>query len=319
MSFARIKQGVRSAAARSIPLTVAAFVADDLLARIGLADANPAPAGHLSGADIATDIAYARRVAGQYAEQGVTSGRVAEIGPGGSAATALMLLAAGVEHVDLLDRFTFPHDPAKLEETYRRIVDDELSLHGKIRSGGCIDGITFHEGEDAAAERYFASRPNEFDAICSCAVLEHVTDPLLVVRSATGALKPGGIHVHFVDFRDHGMFTLGGHDPLTFLSLPEAIYRQMSRRRGRPNRVLADSYRAVLSELPLEWDIRVTSLLGTGAIVPQAYDAIKPGARARGEAMAETMRHRLAGPFRSLSARDLATEGILITARKVAG
>lgn len=317
MSFNGLKKGVRSAVSRSVPLTIAAFVADDLLARSGLADANPAPAGHLSGADVEADVAYARSVASQYVANGVDHGRVAEIGPGGSAATALLLRSAGAVQVDLLDRFAFPHDPRRLAETYRRIAAEEPALRNVLGAADRIEGVDFHVGENAAAERFFASRARQFDAVCSCAVLEHVTDPLLVLRSATKALKAGGRQVHFVDFRDHGMFTLGGHHPLTFLTVPDAVYRHMAQRRGRPNRVLVDQYRAVLAELPLEWEIKVTSLLGTGPVPPAAYESLDAGARARGEAMAGEIADRLAPRYRSLAPRDLAVEGIAITATKV--
>jgi len=317
MVFQSTKAGIRKFASRSIPLTVLAFLADDLLARLGVADANPAAGEHLSGADVESDIAYARQVVESYAANGAINGRVAEIGPGGSAASALFLIAEGAQRVDLLDRFVFPHDNRKLAETYSAIIERSAKLSALFPRGNLSPRIAFHAGEEAAAEQFFGCRPLAYDVICSCAVLEHVTDPLAVVRAATASLVDGGRQIHFIDLRDHGMFSGGGRHPLTFLTLPAGIYRRMSQRRGRPNRILIDRYRCELGRLPLEWEIKVTCLAGVGPVEPQPYSAIPEKLRAVAETHVETIRPSLAPEFRDLSSADLAIDGLLLTATKI--
>lgn len=66
--------------------------------------------------------------------------------------------------------------------------------------------------------------------------MEHLFDPVAALDGMLEALRPGGTLVHRIDLRVHGMFR--GQHPLTFLTLPDAIYTRMTRNSGRPNRVL---------------------------------------------------------------------------------
>lgn len=300
----------------SVPLMTTALFVDNLLVKLGLLDSSPTPEGHLGGIDIEADKQYARQVAGNYAQHGIGQGRIAEIGPGGSAATALYLIANGAQHVDLLDRFVFPHDKAGLDRLYQSIMADNSQLMGLCSDDGLGDAITFEQGAKAAAEHYFVSTPHAYDAVCSCAVLEHVIDPLGVIAAATQALRPGGRHVHYVDFRDHAMYSAGGHHELTFLTVPEILYRRMIRGRGRPNRVLVHEYRASLARQPLDWEILVTSLVGVGLVEPAAYAGLPADQRARAEAEVEAIRPKLARKFRDLPASDLAISGIALVASR---
>lgn len=316
MATLTLKRKFLRLVSRSVPLTVLGFLADDFLARWGMADANPGQSEHLSGADADRDIAYAKGVVANYAAQAALTGTVAEIGPGGSAATGLFLIARGAEHVDMLDRFVFSHDQAHLQRTYAKIIDADPHLRNLFHDYAINKRISFVSGEEAAAEKFFASRPIAYDTICSCAVLEHVSDPLEVIEAASWSLKPGGTQVHYVDFRDHGMFTAGGHHALTFLRIPQAIYYYMSNRRGRPNRVLVDRYRELLAALPLNWEICVTSLAGVGAVEHLPYDQLSEAHRHAAEIYVEHIKPTLAARFRELPSKDLAIEGIRIVATR---
>ncbi|WP_326524809.1 class I SAM-dependent methyltransferase [Sphingomonas sp.] len=312
-----LKTRLLNLALRSETITIALFLTDNALATLGLSRANPAPQEHLSGETVEADVTYARQVVSSYSMYGAAKGRVAEIGPGGSAATALLLIDEGADTVALLDRFVFPHDPELLGRTYHAIIQrspkltalfpDPTDLHSRI---------TFESGEPAAAEQYFARNGN-FDAVCSCAVLEHVSDPILALESMTAALKTGGVLVHYVDFRDHGMFTSSGKHELTFLKVASWLYPHMSRRRGRPNRVLIDRYRTACDRLGLDYEILATSLVGPGSLpAPIAYEKVPEGLRSAAEARVEEIRPKLAMPFRSMDARDLAIDSIVLVARK---
>ncbi|MFN3389181.1 MAG: methyltransferase domain-containing protein [Allosphingosinicella sp.] len=249
-----------------------------------------------------------------YLSRGPIGGRVAEVGPGGSAAVALFLIAEGAGHVDLVDRFAFAHDPAVQMRLYEEIVarDPRLAARGLSATdfGGSID---FHVGERAAAEVFFSVHSG-YEAICSCAVLEHLYDPLSALVAMASALRPGGRMVHQVDLRDHGMFSAAGHHELTFLTVPQWFYPHMSRRRGRPNRVLIHRYRETLEQLDLRHELLVTHLVGIGAIEPAPYEQVPAELRARAEARAEEARGRLAPEFRHLPASDLAIASFRLVA-----
>jgi SAM-dependent methyltransferase len=314
MRSASLKQRVLAAVQHSVPLTCLAFALDNLFAAVRLRAMDPGPSRHLGGSNVEADLAYARSVASTYLSRGPIHGRVAEVGPGGSAAAALFLVAKGAKHVDLVDRFTFAHDRTEQARLYDAIIDREPRLREMgIRSDDLADRITFHAAEAAAAEVFF-DHYSGYDAICSCAVLEHLYEPLSALEAMIGALKPGGRIVHQVDLRDHGMFSAAGHHELTFLTIPEWIYKHMHRRRGRPNRVLINDYRDTLDRLPVEYELLATHLVGVGAIDPAPYAKVPEALRVRAEARAEQVRPKLAAPFSSLAAADLAISAIRISA-----
>jgi SAM-dependent methyltransferase len=299
----------------SVPLTCAAFLVDNVLATLRVTRPDPAPDEHLGGIDLDGDLAYSRRVAGDYlAHCPGLAGRVAEIGPGGNAAVALHLLAHGCTQVDLLDRFAFSHDDAHLEALYRRIVAEEPGLAGRIDPADLAPVIRFETGEAASAERFFLANRG-YDAILSCAVMEHLYDPLGALEAMASALNPGGFLVHEVDLRDHGMFSAAGHHELTFLSLPSRLYPLMTRRRGRPNRVLLHRYREALERLGLDYRLLVCTLAGVGRIEPAPYAEIPAELRAKAEAVVQGFRPRLAPELRAVSNADLAVAGFFLCAQ----
>lgn len=302
----------------SVTLTTAAFLVDNLLATMKVTRPDPAPDEHLAGADMDADIAYARKVAAMYlAAAPNIGGTVAELGPGGNAATGLLLLERGCTRIDLVDRFAFAHDQARLNAMYRRMIDASPALSSRIGTPSDLSPhVEAYVGEQAAAEVFFDSHRG-YDAITSCAVLEHLYDPLQALESMTEALNPGGVLLHQVDLRDHGMFTAGGHHELTFLTLPGWLYPHLTRRRGRPNRILLPRYREALSRLPLETELKVTHLVGVGEIDPSPYQQIPAPVRERAEAEVERIRPRLAREFANLPASDLAVAGFFLRGRKL--
>lgn len=298
-----LKQKVLRLVRGSVPLTCAAFAADGMLARVKGTTFNHAE--HLSGQDVTADLAYARLVADLYLSHGPIRGRVAEVGPGGSAAVALHLLGQGCDSVDLLDRFAFTHS----EQGLARLYD-------QFPNRADLERVRFHVGEEAAAERFFGENKG-YDAILSCAVLEHLYDPVGALGSMASALNPGGVLMHQVDFRDHGMFTTGDHHELTFLAVAPPLYRLMSESRGRPNRVLVDRYREALRDLGLEHEIYATHLVGVGELDrPMTYEAIPAELREKAEAEVRKIRGRLIAEFRDVADSDLAVAGMLLRAVK---
>lgn len=317
MTTRPLRRAALKAVQRSVPLATLAFTLDNLLASAKITTADPPPTEHLGGSDINADIAYARGVAAAYVSQGRIRGRVAEVGPGGSAAVALYLIAAGADEVDLVDRFRFQHDRNDQRRLYDTIIAAEPRLRDLGLSGDALEPrIRFHVGEEAAAERFFP-RHQGYDVICSCAVLEHLYDPLTAISAMAAALNPGGRLLHQVDLRDHGMFSAGGHHDLTFLTLPTWLYPLLSRRRGRPNRVLLDQYRSLLNGLPVRYELLTTHLVGVGQVDPMSYADLPASLRARAEHTVQEIRPRLAREFRQVSVADLAVASVFIAAEKI--
>lgn len=311
-----LKQRLAPLVSRSTVLMGGWYLVDNLTATLGIRGAVKPVDEHLSGSAIEADIAYADSVVANYARHGAAAGRVAEIGPGGSALTALFLIDRGAQSVELLDRFAYTHQQASLDRAYGMVIERSERLRSLFPDAPDLTPhISFHTGEGAAAERYFLTHTG-YDTICSCAVFEHLMDPIAALARATDALKPGGLMVHYVDFRDHGMFTAGGAHELTFLTIPQWLYPHMSRARGRPNRVLVDRYRAGCEHLELEFQILATSLVGVGAIEETPLGEIPGELMDRAVRRVMEVRHKLAPAFRDLPPADLAVDGIAVIARK---
>lgn len=311
------KQGALRKVRSSVWLTALAYLADNVLASLGISRADPSPSDHLSGSNVEADFEYAKQVADTYVRFGSITGATAEIGPGGSAAVALLLLANGARKVDLVDRFSHPPTEDRKNLLYERIIAETPALREKGIEIDRLDasGINFHVGEAAAAEVFFA-RHRGYDTIVSCAVMEHLYDPIGSIESMHSALVPGGSMLHVIDFRDHGMFTEGGFHELEFLTIPRPLYVLMTRRRGRPNGILTNGYRTVLEQLGFEYEIRVSGLVGVGEIDPVPYSEIPSELRRQAEDEVRVMRPRLSARYRGLSDEDLATSVIVLSARK---
>lgn len=300
----QVKQSVLRTVRSSVVLTSGLYFADGLWAR--LVGAPPEDSEHLSGADVEADYNYAGTVAEAYLGGGPSPARIAEVGPGGNAAVALHMIARGAREVDLVDRFSFSHQAGQLDRLYRRFAN-----HDDLRN------VRFHTGKQAAAERFFTEHRG-YDGIYSCAVLEHLVDPIGALASMIEALNAGGRLVHQVDLRDHGMFTAGGCHELTFLTIPEAFYRTMSRPRGRPNRVTLDRYRDLLDKSPVDYRILVTHLVGSGPLEqPMAVRDLPKDLLARACGLVETIRPKLARAFRAVPDADLAVASFRIEATKL--
>ncbi|HJN61470.1 MAG TPA: methyltransferase domain-containing protein [Alphaproteobacteria bacterium] len=305
---------------RSVALTCAYYLHDDWRARRRLA------AGRLEtgsgarhyGLDIAASLRYVERVYGDYlAYGGVThfSGSVAEIGPGDSFAVALRILGAGAGHVHAIDRWVSRRDA----EAQRRIYSALSERHGLghlfegVPAEETIKNLTYHAGEPA--EAFFHDSGLRFDAILSRAVMEHLYDPLAALDGMERSLKPGGIMIHRIDLRDHGMFS--GHHPLTLLTVGDGLHRRMTRGAGRPNRVLIGAYREWLQHSGMSGGITISRLAGVSEeFDPAAWAQLDNGAKLRALECVRAIRPRLSEKFKAMADEDLAVAGLVLVARR---
>lgn len=313
---------MRNLLRKSFRATCAAYLADDALRgiRFSTGDIQTESGTAHAGRPLDDSLRYIDEVFEDYKTYaGVArfSGRVAEVGPGDNCGVGLRFLADGCESVDLVDRFYSKRNSSDQAEIYRALAARFPSLASRIidpTDETTFLGLRRRYGHDASAEEFFRSS-GQYDFIVSRAVLEHVFDPVLAIRRMASALRPGGMLLHKVDLRDHGMFSTHFHE-LKFLEVPDWIYPHMTRRAGRPNRALIHIYREVLRDALPDNEILVTRLAGVGDIIPHVtYDRIPGASRDRATAYVRSVRSRFASSLRAASDDDLAVAGVFIVAR----
>jgi len=307
---------------RRVWLTSVYYVLDDWRAALRLARGrlDTRSGSRHQALDLAASLAYVDRIYEDYLRYaGVArlGDSIVEIGAGDNFGVALRMLADGAREVHAIDRYV----PERAAGHQRRIYDALAerpgfrALFDGAPDEATIKNLAYHPG--CPAERFFAGKADCFDAIVSRAVLEHLFDPLAALNDMARALKPGGLMVHRIDLRDHGMFA--GHHPLTLLTIPGWLHRRMTRASGRPNRVLFPAYRDWLAHSGLEGSLRVSRLVGLESeIEPVAPDMMEPQAKARAIEQVRAIRPRLARRFRTLDDDMLAIAGLVLVARKPA-
>ncbi len=312
---------LRALIKRSVALTCAYYLFDDWRARRRLAAdelATESGTRH-KNLDIDASLAYVERVYGDYLTYGGLdrfSGTIAEIGPGDSFAVALRILGGGADHVHAIDRWISRRDAEAQQRIYAMLAErHELGhLFDGAPAEETIRNLTYHAGQPA--ETFFRESGLRFDAILSRAVMEHLYDPLAALNDMAQSLAPGGVMIHRIDLRDHGMFA--GHHPLTFLTLPDGLHRNMTRGAGRPNRFLAPSYRAWLEGSGLSGSIAVSRLAGVDREQnPAPWEALDTGVQAQALNCVRTIRPQLAKRFKAMRDEDLAVVGLVLVAHKI--
>ena len=261
---------------------------------------------------LADSLGYIERVHGDYlayAGRDAFAGRVAELGPGDNFGVAMMLLGGGATEVHAIDRYRSRHDAAQQAAIHEALA----ARHGLGDPEHALGGLSYHAG--LPAERFFAEHEGRYDAILSRAVMEHLYDALGALDDMAAALKPGGIMVHRIDMRDHGMFA--GHHPLTFLTLSPRLHRAMTAASGRPNRTLLPHWRAWLARSGLQGTLRITRLAGVaGEIAPAKWDDIDSALREQALASVAQIRPKLSASLAGFADEDLAAAGCVLVATR---
>ena len=327
-----LRAKLTTVAKRSRSAVIAARICKDRIAAVGMRMRIPIKrqgATH-RGLAVGDSVAYVDSVYGDYLryaelpESRLAGASVLELGPGDNFGVALRFSAAGARRVTTLDRFITWRDPGQQEGIHRAVLaglPDEQRLRGE---GALAPGAEFGLDPElirviqgVGAEATLGAVGDErFDLIVSRAVLEHVTDPGEVFAAMQEVLVPGGLLIHKVDLGDHGLFSGGGHNPLTFLTVPDRLYRWMGDHSGLPNRHLANWYREEMKRREYTARFFTTHLIAQeGELIP--HPASAPEAMvAAAKPLIDEIHPRLLPRFRGLCDEDLATAGIFLVARR---
>ncbi|HSL43248.1 MAG TPA: hypothetical protein VK897_07445 [Anaerolineales bacterium] len=124
--------------------------------------------------------------------------RVLVFGYGGRFDLGFGLLKEGAAHVVLCDKYARPDEAHNrqmfaTEEKYFQVVKDGL----RPRS----EWMTLLEADIREVQRTGELEP--VDIVLSSSVYEHLDDVEGITHALAALTKPEGVHVHFVDLRDH--------------------------------------------------------------------------------------------------------------------
>lgn len=275
---------------------------------------------------------YINRVFGDYlrysgmAIEDLQDKRILEIGPGDNLGVALMFLASGSAQVVSLDKFLSKRESEQERKIYqelrrqlndysRELFDTIINLDGKIEINS--DKLRYIYGHGIEEANDFLE-PESFDFIVSRAVLEGIYDIDAAFSVMNSLLIPGGLMIHKIDLRDYGMFSGFGMHPLTFLTIPDSIYRLMTKESGRPNRRLINYYRQKMIDLGYDTKIFVTHILGREEEVLPHKERIELNVDYSEATISllNKIHPKLNNRFKDLSDEELIVSGIFFTARK---
>jgi len=225
-----------------------------------------------------------------------------EYGPGDVPGVALLMLAYGADKVICVDRFPLAQSTPKQLEILERLVEG-LVGDAKDRALTCFyvpgtpkSGFRGDRLEYVIKPSGLSGLNEAVDCVYSRAVLEHVNDLEATFKDIASALKPGGVTIHQVDLKSHGLHQ---ENPLDFLTWPTWLWNLMYSGKGVPNRWRIDRYRKMISASGLELQL------------------LEPTLRSLSEDIT-TVRPYPASAFKELADEDLSWLGFWLIAHKPA-
>ena len=252
--------------------------------------------------------------------------RILEIGPGDNFGVALKFLAAGAAHVVCLDKFYSKRAPEQQYKIYQALREklDDGSRHRFDEAINLSSGIEINPeklryicgtGIEKAEELF---DPEIFDLIISNAVIEHLYNTDAAFAAMNSLLIPGGYMMHVIDLRDHGMFSSNGMHPLTFLTIPDYVYRLMTIDSGKPNRRLISYYRKKMVDLGYDAKIFITHIIGeNGEVLPhKGRIELNVDYSESTIFFINKIRSKLIDKFKNMSDEELMVSVICLIARK---
>jgi hypothetical protein len=165
---------------------------------------------------------------------------ICEIGPGDFPTSGMAMLAAGARSYTAIDRFVGDYSRREAKEWYAGIRAAWPRIYPGLSWPAWLNADRFPEGypdrvKISGARIESVADIGTFDVVCSFQVAEHVSDLGRFAHSTAMLLNADGVGVHRIDFGPHGVWR-SYRDPLTFLRVPEPLWRAMGSARGIPNR-----------------------------------------------------------------------------------
>lgn len=160
--------------------------------------------------------------------------RVLVFGYGGRFDIGFVLLKQGAGYVTLCDKYAPP------DETHNRRAfehEEKYFLHEKegIRPRPECMSLLQADIRDESVIRSL----EPFDLVISNSVYEHLEDVEGITQALAQLTKPGGLHIHYVDLRDH-LFKY----PFAMLCFSEKTWRRWLNPSSNHNRYRVWNYRA---------------------------------------------------------------------------
>lgn len=189
------------------------------------------------GLESTDPFAASQRYVETLAAQGISiqGRRVLVFGYGGRFAVGVDLLKRGAAHVILCDHFVLLDT-----ERNRELLPDYVMYlkeeQAEVQPRG--EFITLLHGD--IREESIQRRITQADVILSTSVYEHLDDVPGITKALANLTAPGGIHLHFVDLRDH-FFKY----PFEMLKYSEHVWRNFLNPTSNLNRYRFNDYKRV--------------------------------------------------------------------------
>ena len=189
------------------------------------------------GLETSNPFAAVRRYADVLSERGQSfrAKRVLVFGYGGRFDIGFGLLKEGAAHVILCDKYTSP------DEAHNRQLFGTEEKYFHVEKQGLRprpEYMTLLETDIRDEETTAEIEP--VDILLSSSVYEHLDDVEGITRALAKLTKPDGIHVHYVDLRDH-FFKY----PFEMLRFSETMWRKWLNPSSNHNRYRFWDYRRV--------------------------------------------------------------------------
>lgn len=282
--------------------------------------------------NVSDSVAYIEQVFGDYLTysglqlKDFSGKRILELGPGDNLGVALKFIAAGAKQVVCVDKFYSKRNFEQQKEIYLELIA-RLNQNEKHNIKGVLywdheihfnpEKIEYLYGKELI-EIAQESDLGKFDFVISRSVLQEIDDLDSTFAVMDRLLKPGGCMMHKVDMRDYGMFSQYGMNPLTFLTIPETVYKWMVQGGGKPNRKLIDYYRRKIKEYAYLTKIYVTHITGKNKEIKPHQEKIHYEIDYNEEdlSMIRKIRPHLINRYQPLTNEDLLIAGIFIIEQK---
>jgi hypothetical protein len=175
-----------------------------------------------------------------------SGGLVAEVGPGDAIPNGLLALAMGARRYIAIDRFLGDITGPIARGLYRDVLAyaPPCMLEGLRSRGLDPEDFPWDQGDgrppvlelrSEGLEWLSTHRAPRVDLLFSIATLEHLLDVPSALCAMGDLVVPGGTVYHEVDYGPHADW--GSYaNPLSFLAVPDRLWRLSGSNRGMPNR-----------------------------------------------------------------------------------